>query len=247
MKRWPQALLALSAALVAPAAEAHLVETGFGAFYDGIAHLAMTPSDLMMVLALALLAGQRGTAAARWALFALPLAWLVGGLAGVQWPGAGALPLWTTLSFLLAGALVALGARVQNMGVASLAVPAGTLHGFVNGATMGPAGVLALRWHSDGGVLPGRDCRRRSHGVARRMAAHRGSRRRELDRSRRSAHAGLARKNYSLSVSAWRPALAASMELRPIIGPSLHPCHRPGPEKAAQTFWLDQRPLGTPP
>jgi hypothetical protein len=145
LKRPPRrALFALSAALAAPAAEAHLVETGFGAFYDGIAHLAMTPSDLLMTLALALLAGQRGTAAARWTLLALPLAWLVGGLAGAQWPAAGPLPLWTTLSFLLAGALVALGARIRYLGVAALAVLAGTLHGFVNGATTGSSVALPL-------------------------------------------------------------------------------------------------------
>ena len=130
--------------LLAPDAEAHLVETGFGAFYDGIAHLAMTPSDLLMVLALALLAGQRGTAVARWALFALPLAWLVGGLAGARWPEAGALPLWTTLSFLFTGALVALGIRLQKRDVAALALPAGTLHGYVNGATMGSASALSF-------------------------------------------------------------------------------------------------------
>jgi hypothetical protein len=137
-------LLALSAALLAPAAEAHLVETGFGAFYDGIAHVAMTPADLLMVLALALLAGQCGTAAARWTLFALPLAWFGGGLAGAEWPGTGALPVWTTLTFLPVGALVALGTRVRNVGVAALSVLAGTVHGFVNGTTMGPSGASPL-------------------------------------------------------------------------------------------------------
>ena len=130
--------------LLAPDADAHLVETGFGAFYDGIAHLAMTPSDLLLVFALALLAGQCGTAAARWALFLVPLAWLVGGLAGVRWPEAGALPLWTTLSFLFTGALVALGVRFQKRDVAALALPAGTLHGYVNGATMGSASALSF-------------------------------------------------------------------------------------------------------
>lgn len=132
--------------LLAPDADAHLVETGFGAFYDGIAHLAMTPSDLLLVFALALLAGQCGTAAARWILFALPMAWLAGGLAGVQWPGTGALPLWTTLSFLIAGALVALGAHLRTFGVTALAILVGVLHGFANGASMDPAGasVLAL-------------------------------------------------------------------------------------------------------
>jgi hydrogenase/urease accessory protein HupE len=144
MKRHARPVLGLATAATAPSAHAHLVETGFGAFYDGIAHVLVTPADLLMVLALALLAGQRGTQAARWALFALPIAWLAGGLVGARWPGAGALPLWTTLPFLLAGALVALDARVRNVGIAALAVAAGLLHGFVNGATMAPAGASAL-------------------------------------------------------------------------------------------------------
>ena len=144
MKHWQQVLLALASVVLAPAAEAHLVETGFGPFYDGIAHVALTPADWLLVLALALLAGQRGTTAARWVLFGLPLAWFGGGLAGAEWPITDALPLYTTLTFLLIGALVAFGTSVSNVGVAVLAALAGTVHGFANGATMGPAGALAL-------------------------------------------------------------------------------------------------------
>jgi len=47
--RWAavyRVVLAFSVALVAAPANAHLVETGFGEFYDGIAHLAVTPADL---------------------------------------------------------------------------------------------------------------------------------------------------------------------------------------------------------
>jgi hydrogenase/urease accessory protein HupE len=138
-------LVALSAATVAPA-HAHLVETGFGAFYDGIAHVIVTPADLLVVVALALLAGQQGTRAARRAVFALPVAWLIGGLVGARWPFATALPLLTTLSFALVGALVALNARVRDAGVVAFVIIAGVPHGLVNGATMVPAdaGALAL-------------------------------------------------------------------------------------------------------
>ena len=38
---------------------AHLMETGFGGFYDGIAHLLMTPTDLLVVVGLSILAGQQ--------------------------------------------------------------------------------------------------------------------------------------------------------------------------------------------
>ncbi len=136
--------LVVPACLAATPAHAHLVETGFGSFYDGLAHVALTPADLLVVVALALLAGQRGSRAARWALFALPLAWLGGGAAGAHWGSGGALPLLTTLSFAVVGALVALNVSLRDVGVAALAVAAGLLHGIVNGATMAPAGASAL-------------------------------------------------------------------------------------------------------
>jgi hypothetical protein len=137
-------ILALTTALVAAPANAHLVETGFGEFYDGIAHLAVTPADLLVVVALALLAGQRGRSAARYAALALPVAWLVGGIVGARWPAAAAAPLLTALSFALAGALVALNLKVRDIAIAVLAIAAGLLHGLVNGATMAPAGVSTL-------------------------------------------------------------------------------------------------------
>ena len=63
---------------------AHLVNTGLGPFYDGITHLAMTPEDILPVLALAALAGLGGTARGRTLLALLPAAWLLGGLLGLR-------------------------------------------------------------------------------------------------------------------------------------------------------------------
>lgn len=130
-------------ALVALPAHAHLVETGFGGFYDGIAHLLVTPEDILVVLALALLAGLKGAAAGRLAALALPLAWLAGGLVGTHW-SAGSLPLVSTASFALIGLLVALDARLRPAGVLAFSVVAGVLHGLVNGATMAPGGADTL-------------------------------------------------------------------------------------------------------
>jgi hydrogenase/urease accessory protein HupE len=136
--------LAALAGLAASPVHAHLVETGFGAFYDGLAHVAVTPADLLVVVAIALFAGQRGRGAARLALFALPVAWLAGGLVGARWPEATVWPLWTTLTFAVAGALVAVNVKLRNAGVTLLAVVAGLLHGLVNGATMAPGGSAPL-------------------------------------------------------------------------------------------------------
>jgi hydrogenase/urease accessory protein HupE len=140
----PLIALSVAAATAAPPAHAHLVETGFGAFYDGLAHLALTPADLLLVIALALVAGQRGTQAARWVLFALPVAWLAGGAVGVRFPFESTLPVFTTLTFALAGVLVAFDAKLRAISVAAFAIAAGLLHGTVNGATMMPGGANLL-------------------------------------------------------------------------------------------------------
>lgn len=131
-------------AIAATPARAHLVETGFGAFYDGFAHVVLTASDLLVVLALALLAGQRGTEAARWSLLALPAAWVAGGLAGTTLGIDAALPLLTTLSFGVAGALVALRAPLPSAVVTTYAALAGGAHGVANAATVAAGGTAAL-------------------------------------------------------------------------------------------------------
>lgn len=135
--------VALGTSVSGTPAHAHLVETGFGAFYDGLAHVALTPPDLLVVLALALLAGLRGTRAARHAFFLLPLAWLAGGLVGSHWSALAGSPALTTVTFLAAGALVAANARLQDALLAALVVAAGLLHGLVNGATLSAGGASA--------------------------------------------------------------------------------------------------------
>ena len=98
--------VAFSMAWATPA-HAHLMNTGFGPFYDGLAHLFLTPEDLLPVVALALLAGLRGPRFGRAVLFALPLAWL----AGQHRRAAGrphlTLPGVTAVGAIILGALVA--------------------------------------------------------------------------------------------------------------------------------------------
>jgi len=124
------------ACLSAAPASAHLVQTGFGTFYDGIAHFLITPADLLAVLALGALAGLRGAAVARPLLFVLSAAWFTGGLAGVAFPALGELALASALSVALTGALVAANLRLSRVLVLGLGGVAGLLHGYANGATM---------------------------------------------------------------------------------------------------------------
>lgn len=124
-------------------AEAHLVTTGLGPVYDGLVHFAVTPEDLVPAIALAALAGLRGPAHGRRTLFALPAAWLLGGLLGLSLHG-GASPLATAVSFLLLGALVAADARLPLIATTALAVLLGLVHGSLNGLAMAGAGLGAL-------------------------------------------------------------------------------------------------------
>lgn len=126
-------------ALRAPPAQAHLVETGFGPLYDGIAHFVLTPEDLIPVIAIALLAGLRGADHARRAIVVLPLAWLLGGLLGGWFKlPAIASPAW--LPLLALGGLVAADLRLPVAATTLIAAATGGFLGLGNGAAMAQAG-----------------------------------------------------------------------------------------------------------
>jgi len=130
--------------LWAPPASAHLLTTGFGPFYDGLAHLFVTPEDLLPVVAIALLAGLRGPRYGRIVLFVLPAAWLGGSLAGrLLTPGA-ALPAATAVLTIALGALSAADAPLTFWPVAGLAAVLGLWNGGVNGIEWSKAHASAL-------------------------------------------------------------------------------------------------------
>lgn len=133
--------VAVVALLGAPdAAHAHLMTTGLGPLYDGVSHLFVTIDDLLPVVALALLAGLNGAETGRRALFALPVVWLAGGLAGFALHGA-ALPAGiTAISLLALGTLTAIDLRLPPAVVTALALGLGALHGWLNGAGIAAAG-----------------------------------------------------------------------------------------------------------
>jgi urease accessory protein len=145
--RLPLYALLVFALLLSPLpAEAHLNSTGMGPFYDGLMHFLMGPEDLVPVLALALLAGLRGPAFGRRALFTLPAAWFLGGLAGLSATTTNPHPLIAAGWFLLLGGLVAADARLSMRVTAALAVLLGLYHGYLNGNGMGQfdTAVIAL-------------------------------------------------------------------------------------------------------
>jgi urease accessory protein len=129
----------LALAAWASPAHAHLVETGLGPVYDGIAHFALTPEDLIPALALAVMAGLKGSEHARRVILILPLAWLLAGLVGasVRVPLPGSLA-WLPLLGL--GALVAADLRMPVAVMTAIAVVVGGFLGLANGAAMAQAG-----------------------------------------------------------------------------------------------------------
>jgi urease accessory protein len=122
--------------IVAPPAHAHLMNTGFGPFYDGLTHLFVTPEDLLPVIALALLAGLRGPRFGRVVLVALPIAWLVGSVAGLLWAPQVTLPVAETIVTIALGALLAADCPLPIAAAGLLAVLLGSLHGILNGSEL---------------------------------------------------------------------------------------------------------------
>lgn len=118
-------------------ADAHLNTTGMGPVYDGLIHFLMSPEDLVPVLALALLAGLRGAAYGRRALFVLPFAWLFGGFAGISAAAKNGNPFVSAAWFLLLGGLLAADAKLSLRMTSALAALLGLYHGYLNGTGMG--------------------------------------------------------------------------------------------------------------
>jgi len=139
-------LIAAAFLLASNTAHAHLINSGFGPFYDGLAHPFLVADDLLPVIALALLAGLRGARCGRRVAFALPLAWFAGMVAArmVQVPSE---PKWLTgVVTIILGALVAADLPLPVTAVTSLAAVAGTAHGFGNGRELATlnGGLLAM-------------------------------------------------------------------------------------------------------
>jgi urease accessory protein len=130
--------------IVAPSAQAHLMNTGFGPFYDGLTHLFVTPEDLLPVIALALLAGLRGPRFGRAVLFALPIAWLVGSAAGILLAPQVTLPVAETIVTIALGALLAADCPLPFAAVGGLAILLGLLHGSLNGTSHTSPGLVRI-------------------------------------------------------------------------------------------------------
>jgi urease accessory protein len=116
-----------------PQAHAHLVSTGLGPFYDGVAHVLVTPEDAVAVLALALLSGMSGISSARAVLFTLPTAWCLGALFGQHTPPPQSVTWLTVTTFIAIGALIAMNCRLTASAAICLSIVIGFPHGYFDG------------------------------------------------------------------------------------------------------------------
>jgi urease accessory protein len=118
---------------------AHLMNTGLGPFYDGLAHFFTTPEDLLPVLALSLLSGLRGSRLGRLVLFVLPLAWIAGCAAGRLFAPHWIWPVFSAALTLALGALVAADLALPEPVVAGFAALLGLWNGSWNGIELARA------------------------------------------------------------------------------------------------------------
>lgn len=138
------AIVVIAGVMCPAPAEAHLNSTGIGPLYDGLMHFLMSPEDLVPVLAFALLAGLRGKAYSRRALFVLPATWLVGGFAGLAAATANPSAVLIAITFVLLGGLVAMDAKLSLRATTALAGLLGLFHGYSNGTGMGETGSASV-------------------------------------------------------------------------------------------------------
>jgi urease accessory protein len=131
-------VLSMPILLLVPAtAHAHLMTTGLGPFYDGVAHLFVSPDDLIAVIALALLGGLRGPQNGRTVLLLLPVTWLLANVVG-RWIAAPPAheTAWAALSAAATfaiGALIAADIWLPGAVVSGSVIGLGLLHGALNG------------------------------------------------------------------------------------------------------------------
>jgi hydrogenase/urease accessory protein HupE len=115
------------------------MNTGFGPFYDGLAHLFLTPEDLLPVVALTLLAGLRGPRHGRAVLFVLPGAWLAASVSDSLLAAEVTLPVAAAVLTIAFGALAAADLRLPPALIGALAVVLGLLGGSLNGSELARA------------------------------------------------------------------------------------------------------------
>ncbi len=134
------------AAMLPTPALAHPVNTKIGDFYAGMMHPLTSAEHLLPILALALLASQCGSRAARVILVVFPMALLGGTLAGSLLPPFGFIHLANQVIIVGLGGLLALDNRLDRLSPVAAGVVAllgGSILGYLGGIDMAASKVAA--------------------------------------------------------------------------------------------------------
>jgi urease accessory protein len=132
----PTALVLLLALAWPAHALAHSFGARFGDFYGGLLHPTTAIDLAPPLVALGLLAGQNGKAAARRMLVVLPAAFVLGTSLGGLLPAPAWLATINAGSFLVLGLLLALDAALPQAFLLGLGAALGVCGGFANGSGM---------------------------------------------------------------------------------------------------------------
>jgi len=137
MKALPAGVAAALLLLGAPGeAQAHLVNTTLGDFYDGMLHPLTGFEDVLPWFALAILAAFQGPQRARWLLVAFPLGLLAGGGLWMAMPKIAYVPVVGAALIAVTGLAVATAVVLPLPVLTALGGLVGLVHGYQNAQAM---------------------------------------------------------------------------------------------------------------
>lgn len=130
----------VAATLVASvtAADAHIIASRLGDFYAGAVHPLTDLQDLILWLAMGVLAGSLGAARGRWLVLVFPLGLLAGLVLGLSFGLVSARPAVDAAMILMLGLLLAAAVRVPAVLLGALAFGLAVMRGAANAADLAP-------------------------------------------------------------------------------------------------------------
>ena len=125
--------------LMQPApAQAHIVSIRLGDFYAGALHPLTDLQDILLWMALGILAGSLGAARGRWLVLIFPLG-LLAGISAANVPAEAITgPVVNSGLILLLGLLLAIAPRIPLAGLCAIAFAVALVRGAVNAADLAP-------------------------------------------------------------------------------------------------------------
>jgi urease accessory protein len=121
------------------AAQAHIVTIRLGDFYAGALHPFTDLQDVLLWLAMGLLAGSLGAARGRWLVLVFPLGLLAGIASAARLGGIGANPAVDASIAMILGLLLAAAARVPTVLLCAIAFAIAVLRGAANASDLDPS------------------------------------------------------------------------------------------------------------